>query len=55
MSGAREKLSELAATFLSMTPEGRRTFLNSLAESGGSEVADWLAIFEHFHQMETNK
>jgi hypothetical protein len=46
----RQNLSGLAETFLSLTPELRQLFLSQLADSGSPEVADWLAIFEHFHR-----
>lgn len=48
----REKLTELARQFLSLTPDGRQAFMQKLAETGDPDVADWLAIFSQYHRTE---
>jgi hypothetical protein len=48
-------VSELAQTFLSLTPESRQEFMNKLADSGSPQVSDWLAIFAQYHQNLENQ
>lgn len=43
-----DQLTEIAQTFLSLTPEGRAQFINTLAGSN-PELSDWLAIFTQYH------
>jgi hypothetical protein len=55
MSGHREKLTELAETFLNLSPEGRHEFLNRLAESDDPATVEWLSVLTKFDFLEKNR
>jgi hypothetical protein len=46
----RARITEIAATFLSLGPEARQAFLTKLVESSSPEIADWLAIFAQYNK-----
>jgi phage terminase small subunit len=53
MNEYREQLTELASTFLGLTPEGRREFITKFAETN-PECADWLSIFYQYRNLGEN-
>jgi hypothetical protein len=50
MTEAREKLEELAATFLAMSPESREAFLVHLAKDDGACSDAWFKILLQQHR-----
>jgi hypothetical protein len=57
MSGHREKLEELAATFLGMTSEAREQLLVALSKRDGECTDAWLKILyvKHLELLEKSK
>jgi hypothetical protein len=50
MTGHREKLEDLAATFLGMSPESREAFLVALSKHDGACSDTWFKILLQKHK-----